>query len=609
MTTPPPAQQQPAAAAAPNNAAAANPGAYGSHASGSLYVGDLANDVTEALLFEIFNQVGPVSSIRVCRDAASRRSLGYAYVNFHNVVDAERALDTLNFTNIKGRPCRIMWSHRDPSIRKSSSSNIFIKNLDKSIDNKALYDTFSAFGSILSCKVAMDSNMASKGYGFVHYENDQGALRAIEKVNGMMLNGKKVYVGKFERRTERSGGVGSGSKYTNVYVKNIPEDWNEEKFKKAFEPFGKITSIVLQEGPDGKHKGFGFVNFETHDEAGKAVEEGSKIKVDDEKTLFVDRFQKKAERQAVLSKKFDEIRREKNEKYKNLNLYVKNLDDDVDDAKLRELFESYGTITSAKVMSDEKGASRGFGFVCFENPDDATKALNEMNGKMLGVKPIYVNRAQRKEERRVQLESQFAANLRMQPMAPVFYAPPGNMAMPQPGLMYQQQMMNRRYPANPGAMRGGFPVYPAPMKQRGGRNPQQGRGGMPPNARAGPGQQQKMRQNPNARYGGPGGHIQVPSVAAPVHPGQVPMGGELTANMLVSLSPEMQKQILGERLFPLVQKEQPELAGKITGMLLEMEVSEILSLLDSPMELQGKVNEALEVLQTQPAAEGQTATA
>jgi len=124
----------------------------------SLYVGDLDSDVGESLLFDIFKQVGPVASIRVCRDAVTRRSLGYAYVNFHRVGDAERALDTLNYSLIKGKPCRIMWSHRDPAIRKSGAGNVFIKNLDRTIDNKALYDTFCIFGNILSSKVEVDES-------------------------------------------------------------------------------------------------------------------------------------------------------------------------------------------------------------------------------------------------------------------------------------------------------------------------------------------------------------------------------------------------------------------------------------------------------------------
>jgi len=57
------------------------------------------------------------------------------------------------------------------------------------------------------------------------------------------------------------------------------------------------------------------------------------------------------------------------------NVYVKNFGDDISDESLREMFEKHGTVLSHKVMFDETGKSRGFGFVAFENPEDAEKVV------------------------------------------------------------------------------------------------------------------------------------------------------------------------------------------------------------------------------------------
>jgi len=71
----------------------------------------------------------------------------------------------------------------------------------------------------------------------------------------------------------------------------------------------------------------------------------------------------------------------------------------------------------------------------------------------------------------------------------------------------------------------------------------------------------------------------------------------LTAAALASASEQEQKNMIGERLYPLIHKDQPELAGKITGMLLEMDNPELLHLLESPDALNSKIQEAIQVLQ------------
>ncbi|XP_054428001.1 polyadenylate-binding protein 4 isoform X6 [Pteronotus mesoamericanus] len=592
--------------------------AASSYPMASLYVGDLHSDVTEAMLYEKFSPAGPVLSIRVCRDMITRRSLGYAYVNFQQPADAERALDTMNFDVIKGKPIRIMWSQRDPSLRKSGVGNVFIKNLDKSIDNKALYDTFSAFGNILSCKVVCDEN-GSKGYAFVHFETQEAADKAIEKMNGMLLNDRKVFVGRFKSRKEREAELGAKAKeFTNVYIKNFGEEMDDESLKELFSQFGKTLSVKVMRDPSGKSKGFGFVSYEKHEDANKAVEEMNGKEISG-KVIFVGRAQKKVERQAELKRKFEQLKQERISRYQGVNLYIKNLDDTIDDEKLRKEFSPFGSITSAKVMLED-GRSKGFGFVCFSSPEEATKAVTEMNGRIVGSKPLYVALAQRKEERKAHLTNQY-----MQRVA-------GMRALPANAILNQFQPAAGGYfvPAVPQAQ--GRPPYYTPNQLAQMRpNPRWQQGGRPQGFQGMPSAIRQAGPRPTLRHLAPTGvptavqnlapraavAAAAPRAVAPYkyassvrspHPAIPPLqasqpavhvqGQEpLTASMLAAAPPQEQKQMLGERLFPLIQTMHSNLAGKITGMLLEIDNSELLHMLESPESLRSKVDEAVAVLQ------------
>ncbi|XP_023187666.1 embryonic polyadenylate-binding protein-like isoform X2 [Xiphophorus maculatus] len=603
----------------------------------SLYVGDLHPDVTEAMLYQKFSPAGPIMSIRVCRDIITRRSLGYAYINFQQPADAECALDTMNYDVIKGRPIRIMWSQRDPGLRKSGVGNIFIKNMDESIDNKALYDTFSAFGNILSCKVVCDEK-GSKGYGFVHFETQEAANRAIETMNGMLLNDRKVFVGHFKSRKEREVEFGSKAmKFTNVYIKNFGDDFTDENLKEVFSAFGRTLSVRVMKDEKGQSRGFGFVNYAHHEDAQKAVDEMNGKELNG-KTIYVGRAQKRMERQGELKRKFDQIKQDRIQRYQGVNLYVKNLDDSINDDRLRKEFSPYGTITSAKVMT-EGGQSKGFGFVCFSSPEEATKAVTEMNGRIVATKPLYVALAQRREERKAILTNKYMQRLAtLRTMSnPIIDSYPQSgyyMTVPQPPTrsFYNHSAVSNlrpvpRWMGQPPRAQGPYSAQyiGSPLPRRGSptittvrqastqapriitssqktNNIGTQTGGVP-------------RGNQYKYSSGVRNPLHVVTVPAPMTRPQVapvpvaepaahiPGPESLTASMLAAAPLMDQKQLLGERLYPLIHALHPNLAGKITGMLLEIDNSELLLMLESPESLNSKVEEAIAVLQAHKAKE------
>lgn len=282
-------------------------------------------------------------------------------------------------------------------------------------------------------------------------------------------------------------------------------------------------------------------------------------------------FQKKSERLFQLKKHYEE---KNTKKYNGINLFVKNLDDKIDDERLKRDFAVFGKITSAKVMLDSSGRTKGFGFVCYSSAEEATRAVAEMNGRIVGTKPLYVAMAQRKDERRKILAAQFRE--RMQNTQ--FY-------LQTPNPYYQQQVQGRVNAFhNYSALRGTVPRWPqvagAPIpRQNMPQNYYMQQVGSVRNSSILAQNQQKM---PRVQK----------SLASAIIPGQ----DSLTTAMLAAANPHEQKQMLGERLYPLISGIYPDLAGKITGMLLEIDNSELLHMLESSDSLRSKVEEAVTVL-------------
>jgi len=271
----------------------------------SLYVGDLSPQITENELEKIFSTIGTVKLVKICKDIGTGSSLGYGFVNFENLEDAEKAILKLNHfiqPGPGGKPLRIMWDYKDKKIHKTGDGNIFLKDLPFDINSKTLEKMYSEFGKILSCKVCTDEGGFSLGYGFINFENEKDSKEAILKTNGKMYGGKKIFVGPFLSKKKRKVGVKKNF-YTNIFIKNISaDDCNEDFINDLFGIFGKITSIYIHKNNETSGA-IAFVNFEDPRSAEDAIFRMNNKKIKN-LTLYVGKGKNKFYRQRSLKKKF-----------------------------------------------------------------------------------------------------------------------------------------------------------------------------------------------------------------------------------------------------------------------------------------------------------------
>ena len=285
-----------------------------------------------------------------------------AMVNIKDPDQFKQACDKMRYFDIEGKPCRALPFDRQllgSNKEKLVSQNIFVR-APKEMLHEDLHKIFEQYGPIKSLKASLNPDYSSRGYGFICFENPESAQRAME------VNIPNVDVIKFEPKDNKQN---MRKLMNNIYVKNIPVDWTDERVRGLFEPFGNIKSLVTKSNEIGQ---FGFVCFDDEQStdkeygpkcAAEAIEKLNNMAIGEgEKAprLVVRHALKGAERAA---EKIRETIRYKTSK-KRCNLYVKNFPNNYSKEDLMKLFSSFGEIKNIRLEKGQTG--NAFAFVCFQ---------------------------------------------------------------------------------------------------------------------------------------------------------------------------------------------------------------------------------------------------
>ena len=123
-----------------------------------------------------------------------------ATIIFKNHEKAAEAKNNLNMKRLKGKALNIMWHERDNSIRYNNKANLFIKGISRNAQPRQIYELFSKYGEIISCKICENEDGDLLGYGYINYYNIDSAEEAIKNLNKAKFMDTELEVEHFQRK-------------------------------------------------------------------------------------------------------------------------------------------------------------------------------------------------------------------------------------------------------------------------------------------------------------------------------------------------------------------------------------------------------------------------
>ncbi|KAI9314848.1 hypothetical protein BX666DRAFT_1964031 [Dichotomocladium elegans] len=180
----------------------------------TVFINNLDERCTKTLIWELMLQAGPVVNVRFPKVHTTERHLGYCFCEFLTMEDANYAVAVMNRLRLYNKVIHVRKIEpRKTSIDKGRSceladvgATLYVGNLDCNVDEKMLYDVFSAYGNILHTpKVARDPDTGAPcGYALISFSNFDAADQAIDAMNDRHLMSKPIEVTySFLRKTGR----------------------------------------------------------------------------------------------------------------------------------------------------------------------------------------------------------------------------------------------------------------------------------------------------------------------------------------------------------------------------------------------------------------------
>lgn len=372
-----------------------------------LFVGQLPKTLDEEGCRQLLEEYGKITSISIIRDKKTGEHRGCAFVTFETKEGADSAIQTLHNKKVlppARRPVQVKYADSENEIQTkcedgdSSDFKLFVGMVPKTAEEEDLRDVFDSYGELEYITILRGPNNAPKGCAFVKYKYKDSALKAIEDLNGnYKMEGSSVHlVVKFadteeqkSSRKQKLNGDRSSSpvNFTNSQSNSLrPQSPNFTNFRPQSPNFNNQSQSpnLRPQSPSLRSQSPNFRSsspiFTNRSQSPGFKRFGSPKNSPRSQSPNLSRSPGKYyEASGQISGPED------------CNLFIYDLPPEFGDEDLKNAFDPFGNVLSAKVFIDKiTNQSKCFGFVSYDDPEDAKEAILKMNGKQIGQKSLQV---------------------------------------------------------------------------------------------------------------------------------------------------------------------------------------------------------------------------